>query len=706
MSFKNKLLLGFIVYGIVLISVAILGIYNINKSNLKITNIDNAIQKYKEKEEFFNYQIKHIELKLKTLKNSALFKNYIYNDFDEHLHIKDLFLTVAGTSSNIMQLRYLDIDGFEKIRIDRKEYDSKPFVIHTNKLQNKSDRYYFKDIVSKNKNELWYSNIDLNKEKGKIEKPIKPVLRVGTPVFKDNKKVGILIINIFMKELLEKFSQASLYDIYLIDKDGDFIANPDYKECWNKYLNNNHNIKNHFGKTTQNILNNNIYKDKKIYVQKLNFNNNDNLKVIIKPKIFYMQKQVNEQTEDLLIVMFAVLLLSIPFAYLFAKTPAKLKEELDNLNKTLEQKEKFSNTVIESNINAIIVINEEQIVLVFNKAAEDMFGYTKEEMLYKKSLDNIIPEHYRDKHHYGISNFLNEKKSKHPASTLHEVEGKRKNGEIFPILIGLGTKVENDHILIAANISDITKYNEQKEQIKRKDQIMQQQSKMAQMGEMVGSIAHQWRQPLNEIGINIQKLKYDYKSNIIDENFIKKFIDKNKQTINFMSKTIDDFRNFFRVDKDKENFSIKSAIKNTISMQSSQLNNYNIVLNITGDDFKIDGFQNEFRQVILNLVNNAKDALIQNKIKNPTIDIILQNNTITVKDNAGGIPEDILNRVFEPYFTTKEQGSGTGMGLYMSKMIIENNMGGVLSASNINIKNQDDELASGASLTIHFASKD
>ena len=706
MSFKNKLLLGFIIYGIVLISVSILGIYNINKSNLKIVNIDNAAQKYIEKKEFFNYQIKHIELKLKTLKNSELFRRYIYTNKDEQLSIKDLFLTVAGTSSNIMQLRYLDSNGFEKVRIDRKEYDSKPFVVHQDKLQNKSDRYYFKDIIAKNKNELWYSNIDLNKERGKIEKPIKPVLRVGTPVFKDDKKVGILIINIFMKELLEKFSQASLYDIYLIDKDGDFIANPNGKECWNKYLHNNHNIKNKFSKITQNILNNDIFKNKDIYSGKLNFNNDDNLKMILKPKNFYIQNQINEQTKDLLIVMFAVLLLSIPFAYLFAKTPAKLKEELDNVNKTLEQKEKFSNTVIESNINAIIVINEEQMVLVFNKAAEDMFGYTKEEMLYKKSLDKIIPAHYMDKHHYGMSNYFNVKKSKHPVGILHEVEGKRKNGEIFPILIGLGAKVENDHILIAANISDITKYKEQQKQIKNRDQILQQQSKMAQMGEMVGSIAHQWRQPLNEVGINIQKLKYDYKSNIIDESFINEFIDRNKQTINFMSRTIDDFRNFFRVDKAKENFSIKSAIKNTISMQSSQLNNHNITLDITGDDFKIDGFQNEFQQVILNLINNAKDALIQNKIKDPTINIILQNNTITVTDNAGGIPEEVINRIFEPYFTTKEQGAGTGMGLYMSKMIIENNMGGILRVSNTDIIDSDGKPSFGASLTIILASKD
>ena len=214
-------------------------------------------------------------------------------------------------------------------------------------------------------------------------------------------------------------------------------------------------------------------------------------------------------------------------------------------------------------------------------------------------------------------------------------------------------------------------------------QVLLQQSKMAAMGEMVGSIAHQWRQPLNEISINIQKLKYNYRDEVIDENFINEFIKKNKYTIDFMSSTIDDFRNFFRINKEKEKFSIKKAIEDTISMQSTQLKNNDITLNILGDDFEIDSFEHEFQQVILNIVNNAKDALIQNNIKNPIIDIKLQNNIVIIEDNAGGIPEEILDRIFEPYFTTKEQGKGTGMGLYISKMIIEDNMNGSLSVSNI-----------------------
>ena len=222
-------------------------------------------------------------------------------------------------------------------------------------------------------------------------------------------------------------------------------------------------------------------------------------------------------------------------------------------------------------------------------------------------------------------------------------------------------------------------------------ETLQQQSKLASMGEMIGAIAHQWRQPLNELGLSIQNLKYDFQDGLINEEFIKEFIDYNKKTIMFMSKTIDDFRNFFRVDKEKKEFNVKETTQSVLAMLSAQLKNHNIEVETNGKEFAYKGLQSEYKQVILNIINNAKDALIENKTKNPKIEINIKDKKVTIKDNGGGIPKDIIERVFEPYFTTKDQGKGTGMGLYMSKMIIEENMGGKLS-----IKNEGD----GACFTI------
>jgi len=216
----------------------------------------------------------------------------------------------------------------------------------------------------------------------------------------------------------------------------------------------------------------------------------------------------------------------------------------------------------------------------------------------------------------------------------------------------------------------------------QKDKILQEQVKLVAMGEMVGAIAHQWRQPLNSLNINIQNLDDDYEDGLIDSEFIDNFIAKQTKTIQFMSNTIDDFRNFFRVDKIKKVFSVKEAIETTVSIQLAQLKNSNISLEIIGEDFEIDAIESEFKQVILNLITNAKDALEDKKISNGKILISLEKEKIVISDNGEGIPEDIIDRIFEPYFTTKEQGKGTGIGLYMSKMIIEQNIGGSLSVKN------------------------
>jgi len=221
----------------------------------------------------------------------------------------------------------------------------------------------------------------------------------------------------------------------------------------------------------------------------------------------------------------------------------------------------------------------------------------------------------------------------------------------------------------------------EKEQAVEREFLIQK-SKLSSMGEMMGAIAHQWRQPLNALNLNIQNLDDDFADGIIDKVFIDEFIAKNKATILFMSKTIDDFRNFFKIDKAKQHFSIYEAIEETLSLQKAQFKNRNIVVDITGEDVKIEGFRGEFQQVILNIINNAKDAIVEKKITEGKIVIALSSSYLSIEDNAGGIDEAILDRVFEPYFTTKEQGEGTGIGLYMSKMIIEKNMGGTLRVEN------------------------
>lgn len=226
------------------------------------------------------------------------------------------------------------------------------------------------------------------------------------------------------------------------------------------------------------------------------------------------------------------------------------------------------------------------------------------------------------------------------------------------------------------------KIQEEVEKNREKDIQLFLQAKKASMGEMVGAIAHQWRQPLNVLAIRIQKLQYDYLQNNIDEAFLDEFVNENKKTINFMSETIDGFRNFFRIDKEKNAFFVKNTINEVVTMLRPQFEHLHIQIKINGEDFSFYGFKTEFQQVILNLLNNAKDILIDKKIAHPSIVIHIENNTISITDNGGGVPLNIEYKIFDPYFTTKEEGDGTGMGLYLSKMIIEDNMKGKLSLEN------------------------
>lgn len=222
---------------------------------------------------------------------------------------------------------------------------------------------------------------------------------------------------------------------------------------------------------------------------------------------------------------------------------------------------------------------------------------------------------------------------------------------------------------------------------KQKDHLMAQQGKLASMGEMIGNIAHQWRQPLNALGLLLQKQQIFFDRGLLTSEKLKESIDKGTLLINKMSSTIDDFRDFFKPNKEKTDFDVKEVIDDTLELIGATLynNNISLILDIT-EGVNIHGYKNEFSQVILNLINNAKDILCeeeksQGKI---TISSSVRADTVNIciSDNGGGIKEEIIGHIFEPYFTTKEEGKGTGIGLYMSKMIIEDNMGGVLSVAN------------------------
>lgn len=246
---------------------------------------------------------------------------------------------------------------------------------------------------------------------------------------------------------------------------------------------------------------------------------------------------------------------------------------------------------------------------------------------------------------------------------------------------------KNQIIGVVGVARNLTKEYELEKDIEAKKLLLIQQGRQASMGEMIGNIAHQWRQPLNALGLIIQKLGLYYNRGILDEEKINITTEKSMTLINEMSRTIDDFRDFFTPNKEKESFSIREAIEKAHAIVESAFASHNIEYELEmHEEVQVEGYQNEFSQVIINLLNNAKDVLVDRGIHPAHIKVSVTHKGkqpyVRIYDNAGGISDSVMEKIFDPYFSTKEEGKGTGIGLYMSKMIIEDHMNGKLSASN------------------------
>jgi PAS domain S-box-containing protein len=225
------------------------------------------------------------------------------------------------------------------------------------------------------------------------------------------------------------------------------------------------------------------------------------------------------------------------------------------------------------------------------------------------------------------------------------------------------------------------------EELHRQQQLLIRQGRMAALGEMIGNIAHQWRQPLNTLALIVQELPWYYARGQFSQEYLDANVTRAMQVINHMSKTIDGFRNFFEPDKEAVTFRVSDVLAQTISIVEAAFNELRLTIEVHAEtEVFAYGCPNEFSQVILNILMNAKDAILERQVPQPRVAVRLVKEgdkaVLTIADNAGGIPREILDKVFDPYFTTKGPDKGTGIGLFMSRTIIEKNMHGTLSARN------------------------
>lgn len=226
------------------------------------------------------------------------------------------------------------------------------------------------------------------------------------------------------------------------------------------------------------------------------------------------------------------------------------------------------------------------------------------------------------------------------------------------------------------------------EDLQRQQTVLHHQAKLASMGEMIGNIAHQWRQPLNVLGLMIQRVQVTFSRGKLDETFVEQFTHDAMHQVEFMSRTIDDFRGFIQPGAQEHCFGVSVAVNDAVRLLTPTFKHHAIRCDVTTPvlPLKVRGNVSDFKQVIVNLLTNARDAFASNgtpeAVLTLSVERVQQQVIIRVQDNGGGIPESVMARIFEPYFTTKEEGKGTGLGLYMSHNIIHDKMNGTLQAAN------------------------
>ncbi|MFA9372812.1 MAG: cache domain-containing protein, partial [Poseidonibacter sp.] len=376
----------------------------------------------------------------------------------------------------------------------------------------------------------------------------------------------------------------------------------------------------------------------------------------------------------LIIVITIMTIIFFIFSILFTKKLGNIFEEYKK--NVILNEEKYHLLFNHSNdaflISQITKENKARIINC-NKTATKVTFYSEEDLFNKDLFDLFFD--------------LDLKEILENNSFLGTVQMRTKNSDLKTIELSIAIYTDGNQKLLFASLRDITERTLLKIEKAKQEKILIQKSKMASMGEMIANIAHQWRQPLSQISGLFFDIESAYAYKELNKKYLDERVDEANDLLEYMSKTIDDFRNFFNPNTKKEDFLIKDAVLNASKIVKSMLeiNNIKLIIDIENDS-KINGYKNEYSQAIMNIITNAKDILLERNIENPCIKIYLEQNekvTLCIEDNANGVDEEIIEKIFDPYFTTKFE-YGTGIGLYMTKLIIEEKMNGSIKVINVN----------------------
>jgi len=344
------------------------------------------------------------------------------------------------------------------------------------------------------------------------------------------------------------------------------------------------------------------------------------------------------------------------------------KELIATKNKLQNSIESFE--VLLDCVMEAIFVYENGVCIDVNNVAVEMFGYQSKEQMIGRKVNDFVDS----------ATLKLVEKNFHKNVNPYEVLAKKSSGESFNVLVQGRNSIINNKEVRIATIVDVT-------DMKNQEKLLLQQSKLAAMGEMIENIAHQWRQPLSLISTSSTglELKLEFDTFKKEEALVE--LQNINETTQHLSQTIDDFRNFFRSNKEKKDFFILRLIQRNLSLFDGMFKNGRITIILeNNEDILINNYENELTQALLNIFYNARDAMMGQKEKKYIfIELIKEEKIVSlyIKDNGGGIDEKIITKIFDPYFTTKHRSQGTGIGLYMTHQIIEQHMKGHIEVSNV-----------------------
>lgn len=392
-NFRKMFTVYFIIFGVVITFFATFISYEI-----QMMNTSDTIKKQAQEILFIKTNnilkptVTQMEEIVDTLAYNKNLQKYITTQ-DENIrqNLEDTFLAITATNNQIMQLRYIDANGMEIIRVDRQNESSSPFVVAREKLQDKSSRDYFQIVSKMTKSELWRSKIDLNIENGKIEVPYRPTFRIAKPIFHNQKFEGMLIVNLLTNNIIKGIQTSTVFKPYIVDKDGFYIIHPNNDFSWNKYTGINRNLTEDFPKDASAILAGES-SGEEFFAYSLDsiLNNDDDAILILKPKREYKQSLIDEKIKSSFIVVILSIILSILMALYASAVPSKLQKALLLANNELKRFVKIIDKyVITATTKKNTTITH--VSSAFSKSS----GYSKEELIGEKI--NIVRHPDTDK---------------------------------------------------------------------------------------------------------------------------------------------------------------------------------------------------------------------------------------------------------------------------------------------------------------------